>query len=176
MPINFTKLAQQNFSPQFKARIIRVYGFFPELHGISVICGSMKKRSWIEGNAISWITPPIFRLQPNVSSYTIAHELMHLVQGNGSGIPHGEVACDIWTVDRMPVELLDQRPHYLLKRCRVDWNRNKAIIKELCSMAIEIRKANRTYIVWLQYHIKNIDRNSRTIRKVSEQTATGQPF
>jgi hypothetical protein len=31
------------------------------------------------------------------------------VQGNGSGIPHGEVACDIWIISRLPVELLDQR-------------------------------------------------------------------
>src|SRR5918911_593136 len=157
MPINFTKLAQQNFSPQFKARIIRIYGFFPELQGISVICGSMKKRSWIEGNAISWITPPIFRLQRNVSNYIIAHELMHLVQGNGSGIPHGEVACDVWTVSRMPVELLDQRPYYLLSKCRdINWKSDRAAIKELCRQAIEIRKTQRTYIAWLQNHIRNL--------------------
>ena len=169
MPVNFSKLAQQTFSPEFKARIIRIYSFFPELQGIGIMCGSMKKRSRVEGNAISWTMPPIFRLKPNVSSYTIAHELMHLVQGNESGIPHGEVACDIWTIDRMPVELLDQRPYYLLKRCRVDWNRNKIIIKKLCRKAIEIRKTNRTYIRWLQQHIKNLDRDSRIIRKVSEK-------
>ena len=169
MPVNFTRPAQQTFSAEFKARIIRIYGFFPELQDIKVICGSMKKRSWIEGNAISWTTPPIFRLQPSVSSYTIAHELMHLVQGKGSGIPQGEMACDIWTVDRMPIELLDRRPYYLLRRCRVDWNRNKIIIKKLCRKAIEIRKTNRTYIVWLHYHIKNLDRNSRKIGKISEE-------
>jgi hypothetical protein len=157
MPIHFTNLAQQTFSSDFKSKIIRVYNFFPELHDKKIICGSIKKRGRIEGIATSWTFPPIFRLRPNVSNYIIAHELTHLTQGNGFGIPHGEVACDIWTVNRMPVEMLDQRPYYLLKRCRgIDWKHDRIIIKEICKQAIEIRKIQRSYIVWLLNQIKSI--------------------
>ncbi len=160
MPIHFTKLAQQTFSLNFKSEVIRVYGFFPELRDKEIICGSMKKHGRIEGTATSWTSPLVFRLQPNVSNYTIAHELTHLTQGNGFGIPHGEVACDIWTVNRMPVELLDQRPYYLLKRCRnIDWKRHRIVIKELCKQAIETRKVQRTYIAWLRTQIRNIKGN-----------------
>ncbi len=161
MPIEFSRRAEQVFSPAFRARVLQIYSHFPELQDKRIVCGSMRRRGWIEGTATGWTSPPVFRLQANVSNYTIAHELTHLVQGNGSGVPHGEVACDIWTVDRMPAELLDQRPYYLLKNCRVDWKQDKAAVKELCRQAIEIRKTQRTYIVWLQGQIKKLGKSSR---------------
>jgi len=161
MPIEFSRFAQRTFSPEFEARIFRVYSLFPELQDKRIICGSMKTFGSVEGIAIGWRSPPVFRLQPNVSYYTIAHELMHLVQCNGSGIPHGEVACDIWTVHRMPLELLDERPYYLLKGCKCDWKRDRIIIKELCRQSIEIRKTQRAYIVWVRSQIKNFARNSQ---------------
>jgi hypothetical protein len=105
--------------------------------------------------------PPVFRLQPDVLSYTIAHELVHLVQRNGSGISHDEISCDIWTVDRLPAELLDQRPYYLLKNLRCDWKKNRLAIKDLCRQAIELRKTRRMYIVWLRGEIKKLDSVSR---------------
>ena len=161
MPIEFSRQAQQGFSPEFKTKIMQVYGLFPELQGVKISCGLLKGRGWVEGTATGWTSPPVFRLQPDVSSYTIAHELTHLVQGNGSGIPHGEVSCDIWTVDRLPAELLDQRPYYLLKNSRCDWKKNKLVIKDLCRQAIEVRKTQRTYIVWLRGQIKKLDSFSR---------------
>ncbi len=157
MPIEFSRPAQQAFSPEFKARIVKIYSLFPELQEKRILCGSMRKRGWIEGTATGWTSPPVFRLQANVSNYTIAHELTHLVQGNGSGIPHGEMACDIWTVNRMPTKLLDQRPYYLLKNYRVDWKHDRAAIKELCGQAIELRKTQRAYIVWLRDQIKKLE-------------------
>jgi hypothetical protein len=87
--------------------------------------------------------------------------LIHLVQGNGSGIPHGEIACDIWAIDRLPEELLDQRPYYLLKNIKCDWKRNRRAVKQLCAQAIEVRKSRRTYIVWLRGQIKKLDPFSR---------------
>jgi hypothetical protein len=155
MPIEFSRRAEQVFSLAFRARVLQIYSHFPELQDKRIVCGSMKRRGWIEVTATGWTSPPVFRLQANVSNYTIAHELTHLVQGNGSGIPHGEVACDIWTVDRMPAELLDQRPYYLLKNCRIDWKQDKSAVKELCRQAIEVRKTQRTYIVWLQDQIRS---------------------
>jgi hypothetical protein len=161
MTIEFSRQAQQRFSPEFRARIMQVYGLFPELQSVRISCGLLKGRGWVEGTATGWTSPPVFRLQPGVSSYIIAHELTHLVQGNGSGIPHGEVSCDIWTVDRLPAELLDQRPYYLLKNSRCDWEKNKLVIKDLCVQAIEVRKTQRTYIVWLRGQIKKLDSSSR---------------
>jgi hypothetical protein len=159
MPIEFTRNAHESFNKEFKARIMQVYSHFPELHEKLITCGSMKKHGSIEGTAIGWTSPPVFRLQVNVSNYTIAHELTHLVQGNESGIPHGEVACDIWTIARMPAELLDQRPYYLLKSCRIDWKRSRGVVKALCIQAIGIRKTQRNYIVWLQGEIRKIKKN-----------------
>jgi hypothetical protein len=161
MPIDFSRQAQQGFSPEFKVRIMQTYRLFPELQGVRISCGLLKGRGWIEGTATGWTSPPVFRLQPDVSSYTIAHELTHLVQGNGSGIPHGEISCDIWTVDRLPAELLDQRPYYLMKNSKCDWKKNRLAIKELCRQAIEVRKTQRTYIVWLRGQIKKLDSFSR---------------
>lgn len=160
MPIEFSRKARQKFSPEFKARIMQVYGLFPELQEKRIACGLLTRRGWVEGTATSWTSPPVFRLQPSVSSYTIAHELTHLVQGNGSGIPHGEVACDIWTVDRLPADLLDQ-PYYLMKNSKCDWKKNREAIKELCGQAIEIRRTRRTYIVWLRGQICQLDADSR---------------
>jgi hypothetical protein len=157
MPIEFSRQARQAFTPEFKARIMQLYDLFPELQGKTISCGLLKRRGWVEGTATGWTTPPVFRLQPNVPSYTIAHELTHLVQGNGYGIPHGEVACDIWTVDRLPADLLDQRPYYLLRNFRGDWKSSRLAVKELCRQAIELRKARRTYIVWLRGQIKKLD-------------------
>lgn len=156
MPIEFSAPAQQVFSQGFKTRIMQVYDLFPELQKKRVACGLLKGRSWVEGTAIGWTSPPVFRLRPGVSRYTIAHELTHLIQGNGSGIPHGEVACDIWTVHRLPVELLDQRPYYLMKNSRCDWEKNRHTIKELCKQSIQIRKTRRTYIVWLRSQIRKL--------------------
>lgn len=161
MPIEFSRQAQQAFAQEFKTRIMQIYDLFPELQDKRISCGLLKKRGWVEGTATGWTSPPGLRLRPNVSSYTIAHELTHLVQGNGSGIPHGEVACDIWTLDRLPAELLDQRPYYLLKNSRCDWKKNKGALKELCRQAIQVRKTRRTYIVWLRGQIKKLDSSSR---------------
>lgn len=158
MPIEFSRRAEQAFSPEFKARILKTYGLFPELWDKRILCGAMKTRGWVEGTATGWTSPPVFRLQANVSDYTIAHELTHLVQGNGSGVPHGEVACDIWAVNRMPVELLDQQPYYLLRNAKIDWKRNRIEIKELCRQAIERRKTQRTYIVWLKSQLKTLSK------------------
>ncbi|HEX7032087.1 MAG TPA: hypothetical protein VF172_03715 [Nitrososphaera sp.] len=158
MPIEFSRQASRAFSPEFKKRILWVYSLFPELQEKRISCGLLTRRGWVEGTAIGWTSPPVFRLQPNVSHYTIAHELTHLVQGNRSGIPHGEVACDIWTLHRLPTELLDQRPYYLMKSIRCDWKKmNKDKIKELCTQAIEVRKTQRSYIVWLRRQIKKLD-------------------
>lgn len=160
MPIVFTKPAGRSFSTNFQERIADVYSFFPELHQKQVVCGMIRKRRSVQGTATNWTDPPVFRLRPGVSRFTIAHELTHLVQGRESGIPHGEVACDIWTIDRMPAEYLDIRPYYLFCRIATDWYANRLVVKQLCRRAIELRKSMRTYISWLRYRIKELESRS----------------
>ncbi|UCE44987.1 MAG: hypothetical protein JSU93_06245 [Methanobacteriota archaeon] len=55
--------------------------------------------------------------------YTIAHELMHLVQFNSDEIPSGETACDIFTLERLPPRFIDESPTYLFvpPRAREAW-------------------------------------------------------
>lgn len=156
MPIIFTSHAEKSFSPTFKSRVLAVFSYFPELQGTIVSCGAIRTDGTVQGTATAWSTPPVFRVRPGTSSYTIAHELTHLVQGNGSGIPHGEVACDIWTIDRMPLEYLDERPHYLLHRIWIDWGTSKKDVKRLCRDAILLRNSRRKYIVWLRHRIKEL--------------------
>lgn len=156
MPIEFSREAKKAFSSEFRARILHIYSFFPELQQQKIVCGAIRKRGGIQGIATAWTSPPLFRLQPLASSFTIAHELTHLIQGNGSGIPHGEVQCDIWAVSRVPADLLDEAPSYLLNGRRLDWYQKRAAIKDLCIHAIEIRKRRRDYIVWLRSSIKTL--------------------
>lgn len=150
------------FRQDFKARILQIYLNFPELQDRGINCGVIRKRGSLQGVAIGWTSPPSFRLRPNSSRYTIAHELTHLVQESGSGIPRGEVACDIWTIDRMSTENLDERPYYLLAGCKLDWHKSKTAVKGLCRKAIEQRMSSRTYIVWLRTQIKELESTSAT--------------
>lgn len=46
--------------------------------------------------------------------YTVAHELMHLVQFKSKDIPSGERACDVYALARIPPELIDESPTYLV--------------------------------------------------------------
>ncbi|MDQ4100982.1 MAG: hypothetical protein M3115_02180 [Thermoproteota archaeon] len=99
-------------------------------------------------------------LQPNEKNFTIAHEFTHLLQARRKEqlqIPCGERACDVWTLTRLPLELLDDHPSYIgnyLMRKR--WDRIKLQVRELAFCAIEIRKTKRQYIVWLENEIKKL--------------------
>ena len=86
-----------------------------------------------------------------VTYFTIGHELTHLVQPPGLAlIPSGEVQCDIWTLTRDPL-FLDEKPCYLEVSCDGrSWRRHAGAVRELCRRAIEIRRWNRRYIVWLR--------------------------
>ena len=156
VPIKFTRPAEHAFNERFKERIISVYSYFPELQEKMITCGAIRHAGPIQGVATSWTTPPLFRLVPGASMYTIAHEFTHMVQGGKSGIPNGETACDIWTIDRMPTSYLDQIPYYLLSGIRTNWRENREAIKELCRQAIALRQLRRTYIKWLRCRIKEL--------------------
>ena len=149
--IRFTSVADARFSAQFKDRILHVYSLFPELQDQPITCGFIRKGMRFAGTARSWKSQ--IALQQNVGNTTIAHELTHLLQGNG--VPHGEKACDIWAVARLPAEMLDEQPYYLLRHWqRERWLRRRSSVRALCVQAIEIRKTNRTYIKWLSGQLR----------------------
>jgi hypothetical protein len=153
--IRFTSVADAKFSPQFKERVLDVYSLFPELHGRqpTITCGFIR-RGHILGTARSWQSQ--ISLQPNVSNTTIAHELTHLLQGI-DGVPHGEKACDIWAVARLPPDMLDEQPYYILRHWQKDrWLRHREVVRGLCAQAIEVRRSRRTYIKWLSGELRQL--------------------
>lgn len=153
--LRFTRVAESCFSGKFMQKILGVYSLFSELHDREIMCGFIGKNSYLLGAARSWADPQQIHLQPNVGRMTIAHELTHLLQGNG--VPHGEKACDIWALARLPHDMLDDRPYYLLRHWHLErWLRNRGRAKELCEQAIEVRRTNRTYIKWLSGQLRQL--------------------
>lgn len=153
--LRFTRVAEAGFPGEFKEKILRVYSLFPELRDYEIACGFIRKGSRLLGTARGWARPRQIALQPNVGRMTIAHELTHLLQGNG--VPHGEKACDIWALARLPKDMLDERPHYLLSHWYLErWLRNRAQAKALCEQAIEVRRVQRNYIKWLSAQLRQL--------------------
>ena len=162
----FTNKANTNFSHKFKQRIIEVSTYFPELQDEVVYVGWIAPRGWARGSCyiscstISKNKKFKISLQPNERNFTIAHEFTHLLQARKKEslqIPSGERACDVWTLTRLPLELLDDYPSYIgnyLMRKR--WDSIKPQVRELAFCAIEIRKTKRQYIAWLEDEIKKL--------------------
>jgi len=84
--------------------------------------------------------------------WTIAHEFMHLAQFNTEGIPSGERACDIHALSRLPPDLIDDSPSYLVisKPLRKLWSIDMArLAHELAREALARRgEGLRTYASW----------------------------
>lgn len=153
--LRFTRVAESGFSGEFKQKVLHVYSLFPELQDNEITCGFIRRGSYLLGTARGWASPKQIALQPNVGRMTIAHELTHLLQGNG--VPHGEKACDIWTLARLPHDMLDERPYYLLRHWYLErWLRNRAQAKALCEQAIEVRRVQRNYISWLSFQLRQL--------------------
>jgi len=84
--------------------------------------------------------------------YTVAHELMHIVQFNSRSIPSGERACDVHTLARVPPEFIDESPTYLVvpRGRRGRWTPADArMAHELAVEALERRQRGlRRYASW----------------------------
>lgn len=84
--------------------------------------------------------------------WTMAHELMHLAQFNAQGIPSGERACDVYALSRLPPELIDDSPSYLVisKPLRRLWGPEMAMLShELALEALRKREEGlRNYASW----------------------------
>ncbi len=86
------------------------------------------------------------------TNWTIGHEFMHLAQFNAEGIPSGERACDVHALSRLPPELIDESPSYLVisKRLRKLWGPEMARLShELALEALRRRgEGLRNYACW----------------------------
>ena len=153
MPLAFTNPLLAKMTPPLKRRIERAYLKFPELSQRRVVVGITWKRR-VDAYAVieDFCIRLNVRSKTGTTYYTIGHELTHLLQKPGLGvIPYGEVQCDIWTLARSDL-FLDEIPTYLdVHPCTDrDWKRHARSIRNFCIQAIEVRKANRKYIVWLK--------------------------
>jgi hypothetical protein len=160
----FTKKAKADFTDKFKQQIVDVFKYFPELHNEIVYVGWITPNGWARGCCITNVTtgePFKISLQPNEKNFTIAHEFTHLLQAGKKeqlGIPSGERPCDVWTLTRLPLELLDDCPSYIGNNysMRKHWHTIKKRVRELAFEAIEVRKSKRRYIAWFEDEIKKL--------------------
>ncbi len=90
--------------------------------------------------------------------WTIAHELMNLAQFNAEDIPSGERACDIHALSRLPPELIDDSPSYLVisKRLRKLWGPALAELSHRLAIEALRRRQNglRTYASWWEDEVE----------------------
>jgi hypothetical protein len=89
------------------AKVRYVRRFFPELADLSLKLGLTRSAAGfaeLEGDRL-WLNPR------RLSLHTIAHELVHLLQGRGL-VPRGERSCDLFAMAR-EVTLVDTVPYYL---------------------------------------------------------------
>ena len=144
-------------TPELVSRLERALALFPELGEEQVTVGVTASRR-LDG--LAYPSERLIRLNPYrrrmVTYFTIGHELTHLVQPPGLAlIPSGEVQCDIWTLARDPL-FLDEKPCYLEIDCDGrKWRRHAHAVRGLCLRAIEVRRSNRRYIVWLRAQLSN---------------------
>ena len=161
--LTFTQKANTNFSHKFKQRIIDVFKYFPELHNQVVCIGWIAPHGWARGSCcFNTSTEKHLKisLQANERNFTIAHEFTHLLQARKKEelqIPLGERACDVWTLTRLPLELIDDYPSYIGNYfMRKHWDTIKNTVRALAFDAIEIRKTKRQYIVWFEEQVKKL--------------------
>ena len=157
----FLEKSDSRLMREFKERFDSVASHFPEVQGI-VKVGITTSYSGlaliaIKGGApIDKICFPPLRGKGLPSRYVIGHELMHLVQSKDGSIPFTERSCDIFTLARLPAELIDHPPLYLRmsRRARELWSdpavrgRLAEAAHLLAIEAIITRKENPRYLSW----------------------------
>ena len=150
MTIQYTAPISKLLTPVLDERIHRCMAEFPELTDRKITVGLTRSA---DGTAVAESMTIRLNVRPRkpVSCFTIGHELTHLLQRGGLAIvPEGEQQCDVWTLARSAV-FLDDRPSYLCAHLwsRENWPLHAEPVRQLCIQAIEERKTNRRYLVWL---------------------------
>jgi hypothetical protein len=143
-----------------------VLRYFPELEGKRLKVGLTRAASGMAvpgGNEI-WLNP--FR----VSYHTIAHELVHLLQRSGAGLPVGERSCDVYSLARHWT-LNDVAPNYVkvpAAMLEVDGTlspRSARIVYEVAAEALEKREGGfRRYIAFFESRVRELCGGVKTLR------------
>ena len=132
-----------------------VLRYFPELEGKPLKVGLTRAASGmaVPGGYEIWLNP--FR----ISYHTIAHELVHLLQRSGTGLPVGERSCDVYSLARHWT-LNDAAPNYVklpAALLAVDGKlspRSARIVHEAAAEALEKRgRGFRRYIAFFEKRV-----------------------
>lgn len=134
---------------RIRRRLELVRRHFPELAGVRIRVGLVRKRGVLGWGSLDPARPWIWVRPLRLEYFTIAHELTHLLQARGE-VPRGERACDLHALARSP-EIVDAVPSYLrvpdeMRRARFD-ARLGALLYEAARRALEARLAgDRRYL------------------------------
>lgn len=148
----------QEVRDELVVRLERLHPFFPEMtpemtvgvtrfyDGLVYKSNSGKVKLWVDVHRKrkgGWAYP---------TNWTIAHEMMHLAQFNDGRIPGGERAIDVYALARLPTELIDDSPSYLVitQDIRDDWgDRHSELAHQLAKESIRLRDGGlRNYASW----------------------------
>jgi len=155
MAVIYTARMKKAVSAELDSRLERSLREFPELAARSITVGLTKSCAGTAEAAQMLIRLNVRRHTP-VSYFTIGHELTHLLQSAGLRVvPDGEIQCDVWTLAKSEL-FLDDQPTYLCKRLwsRRNWPAYSKAVRALCIQAIERRRTNRRYLMWLNAAIE----------------------
>lgn len=164
MPYSYTSRIKPKITEEVDARIREVFQHFPEFDSEEIRIGTITSRKYgtaeVGGNKINL---RVGRIHPY--KQTIAHELVHLLQGRmGSGIPGGERPADLWVCARS-AELLDDVPNYLelpITKKDLESAFTRRLITNLAKKAIKEREnGNRRYIKWFEAEVDKLLSNDR---------------
>ena len=157
MAIRYTAPMLAVMTAPLETRIQRCIEQFPELVERTVAVGlTMSAEGTAEADKMT-IRLHV-RRRKQVSCFTIGHELTHLLQSTGLRlVPDGEVQCDVWTLSRSEL-FLDDRPSYLCPHLwtRASWSQHAPVARQLCIEAIERRRTNRRYLMWLTDQLERL--------------------
>jgi hypothetical protein len=169
MPVIYTRPLRKVLSPELETRLEHSLTAFPELAAHAITVGLTKTCAGT-AEAPHMLIRLNVRRHTSVSYFTIGHELTHLLQSAGLRVvPDGEIQCDVWTLAKSEL-FLDDYPTYLCRGLwsRSNWPDHARAVRALCIQAIEMRRTNRRYLVWLNAAIEQLPRRKSPLRRLSE--------
>ena len=144
---------------RIRERLEFVRGFFPELEGITVRVGLVRKAGVLGWGSLDPDHPGVWVRPRRLDAFTIAHEFTHLLQARGL-VPRGERACDLWALARSPL-VVDRSPGYLRVPLRLRHQRqlpaqDAALLHRVAAEALQAReRGERSYLRHFERAMEN---------------------
>ena len=155
----FSRLALRSpYRERIRQRLEFVRGFFPELDGVTVRVGLVRKPGVLGWGSLHPDHPGVWVRPRRLDAFTIAHEFTHLLQARGL-VPRGERACDLWALARSPL-LVDTPPGYLRVPTRLRRQRRlsageAALLHRTAADALVARgRGERTYLSRFEHEVE----------------------